>query len=74
MSEGSDSTPLLMALLFSAKALVEYGANHVSDFDLEGSFFGERSFYYCFGIHRLHIVRILTPLRASLVRKREYDS
>jgi hypothetical protein len=33
MSEGFDSVPLLMASLFDAKALVEYGANFVSDFD-----------------------------------------
>jgi hypothetical protein len=33
VSEGSDSTPPLMALLFNAKVLVEYIANFVSDFD-----------------------------------------
>jgi hypothetical protein len=33
MSEGSDSAPLLMTLLFNAKALVKYRANFVSNFD-----------------------------------------
>jgi hypothetical protein len=33
MSDGYDSASPLMASLFSAKALVEYGANFVSDFE-----------------------------------------
>jgi hypothetical protein len=33
MSEGSDSTPFLMASLFNMKVHIEYGANNVSDFD-----------------------------------------
>jgi hypothetical protein len=33
MSKESDSTPLLMASLISANALVEYRVNFVSDFD-----------------------------------------
>jgi hypothetical protein len=41
MSEGSDRGPLLMTLLFSAKAPIEYEANLVSDFDLEASCFRE---------------------------------
>jgi hypothetical protein len=41
MSKGSDRGPLLMTLLFSAKAPVDYEANLVSDFDLEASCFGE---------------------------------
>jgi hypothetical protein len=41
MSKTSDSTPSLMALLFSTKALIEYRANLVSDFDLVASYFGE---------------------------------
>jgi hypothetical protein len=41
MSDGSDSVPLLMALLFSVEVLVKYGANLVSDFDPVASCFGE---------------------------------
>jgi hypothetical protein len=33
MREGSDCTPLLMVSLLGTKALVECGANHVSDFE-----------------------------------------
>jgi hypothetical protein len=63
MSEWSDSVPLLMALLFSAHALVEYGANLVSNFDLEFSqFWGNKAFIAALGY--------LTPLWASPVRKR----
>jgi hypothetical protein len=46
MSEGSASAPPLMALLFSTKTLVKYGANFVSDFDFVDSCIGEKSFYY----------------------------
>jgi hypothetical protein len=70
MSEGSDSVPLLMALLFSAKALVEYRANLVSDFDPNASCFRERCIYYCFGVHRLCLIKNLTPLWATPMRKR----
>jgi hypothetical protein len=42
MSEGSDSVPLLMASLFSAKALVEYSANLVSDFNRVLMFWGKK--------------------------------
>jgi heme/copper-type cytochrome/quinol oxidase subunit 3 len=70
MSKGSESAPLLMASLFSAKALIEYGANFVSDFDFVYSCVCEGSFYYCFGVHDLHIVKNLTPLRVFTVRKR----
>jgi hypothetical protein len=31
--------------------------------------FGERSFYCCFGVHWLHLIKNLTPLRASPVKK-----
>jgi hypothetical protein len=58
-----------MVLLFSAKTLVKYGANLVSDFNGVASCFVERSFYYCFGVHKLHLVKNLTPLRASPTRK-----
>jgi hypothetical protein len=44
MSEGSNSAAPLMVLFFSAKALVKYGANPISDFDPQASCFGERSF------------------------------
>jgi hypothetical protein len=37
MSEGSNSAPLLMASLHGTKALVEYRAKIVSDFDPEGA-------------------------------------
>jgi hypothetical protein len=70
MSEGSDSTSLLMASLFSAKMLVECGANIVSDVDREASWFGERSLYCSFRVHSLHVVKNLTSLWASRVRKR----
>jgi heme/copper-type cytochrome/quinol oxidase subunit 3 len=70
MSEGSYSALLLMALLFSVKALVEYGANLVSDFNPGASCFWERSFYYCFGVHRLYPAKNLTPLHYSSMRKR----
>jgi hypothetical protein len=56
MSEGSNSMPLLMASLFGAKAIIKYEANLVSDFDPEALCFGERSFYYFFGIHRLRLI------------------
>jgi hypothetical protein len=59
-----------MALVFSAKMPVEYGANLVSDFDLGASCFGEQSFYCCFGVHRLCLIKNLTPFWASPVRKR----
>jgi hypothetical protein len=52
-----------MASLLGAKVLVEYRANLVSDFDPKTSCFGERSFYCC-------LIKNLTPLRASPVRKR----
>jgi heme/copper-type cytochrome/quinol oxidase subunit 3 len=61
---------MLMASLFSAKALVEYGANLVSDFDPDASYFGEQSFYYCFRVHSIHLIKNFTPLCASPVRKR----
>jgi heme/copper-type cytochrome/quinol oxidase subunit 3 len=70
MSEGSDSTHLLMASLFSTEALMEYRNNIVSNFDSVASCFGEQSSYYCFGVHGLHLIKKLTPLWASLVRKR----
>jgi hypothetical protein len=41
MSEGSDTTLILMASLFSVDTLVEYEAQFVSDFDTKGSCFGE---------------------------------
>jgi hypothetical protein len=59
-----------MASLLGAKALVKYGTNLVCDFDPEDSCFGERSFYCCFGIHRLYLIENLTPLRSSPLRKR----
>jgi heme/copper-type cytochrome/quinol oxidase subunit 3 len=70
MSEGSNSVPQLMALLFSVKALVEYRANFVSDFDPMASRFGEQSFYYYFGVHGLCLIKNLTPLRVSSVKKK----
>jgi hypothetical protein len=72
MREGSDGTPLLMALLVGAKVLVVYRTNLVSNFNLEVSCFGEQSFYYCFGVHRLPLVTNFTPLQASPVRKRAH--
>jgi heme/copper-type cytochrome/quinol oxidase subunit 3 len=74
MSEGSDNAPSLMASLFGAKALIEYGANFVSDFDFVDSCIGEGSFYYCFRIHGLHLIKNLTGLRVSLVRKTVHAS
>jgi hypothetical protein len=65
MSEGSNSAPLLMASLLYATALGKYVANLVSDFDPETSCFGERNFYYCFGVRRLCLIKNLTPLQAS---------
>jgi hypothetical protein len=62
MSEGTDSAPLPMALLFGARVLVEYGANHVSNFDLVVPCFGEQSFYCYFRVHELHLIKNLTPL------------
>jgi hypothetical protein len=47
-----------------------YGANRVSDFDPMDSCFREGSFYYFFGIHGLRLIKNLTPLRVSPVRKR----
>jgi hypothetical protein len=41
MSEGSDSMPLLIALLFGARVLVEYRSNFISDFNPLVSYFGE---------------------------------
>jgi hypothetical protein len=41
MSEESDSAPLLVSSLFSAKALVECRVNLVSDFDPKASSFVE---------------------------------
>jgi hypothetical protein len=41
MSERSNSTPSLMASLFSARVLVEYRASFASNFDLVASCFGE---------------------------------
>jgi hypothetical protein len=70
MSEGSDSVPLLMALLFSAKVLVEYRANLVSDFDPNASCFEEQCIYCCFEVHRLCLVKNLTPLWATPMIKR----
>jgi hypothetical protein len=70
MSEGSDTTLILMASLFSVDTLVEYEAQFVSDFDTKGSCFGEWSFYYCIGVYRLYLVKNLTPMQASPVRKR----
>jgi heme/copper-type cytochrome/quinol oxidase subunit 3 len=74
MSEGSDSAPSLMALLFSTKAFAEYRGNLVSDFDLVASSFGEQSFYCCFGVYGLRLIKSITPLRVSLVRKRVQPS
>jgi hypothetical protein len=47
-----------------------YGTNRVSDFDPMDSCFGEGSFYYFFGIHGLRLIKNLTPLRVSPMRKR----
>jgi hypothetical protein len=49
VSEGSDSAPLLMALLSSAWALVDYGANLVSDFDRVHHFGGNEGFIAALG-------------------------
>jgi hypothetical protein len=57
MSEGADSAPMLMASLFGTVALVEYGANLVNDFDCVASCFGKQSFYYCFEVHGLCLVK-----------------
>jgi heme/copper-type cytochrome/quinol oxidase subunit 3 len=70
MSEGSDSAPLLMASRFGAGALVEYGANLVSNFGPAASCFLEQSFYRYFGVHRLRLIKSLMPLLVSPVRKR----
>jgi hypothetical protein len=50
MSKGSDSTPLLMALSFGVKALVEYGANFVSDFNHGLIFWGMKLLLLLWGI------------------------
>jgi hypothetical protein len=70
MSEGFDSVPLLMASLLGAKAFIEYRASLVSDFDLVASCFGERSFYCCFRVHGIRLVKNFIPLQVSPVRKR----
>jgi hypothetical protein len=70
MSEESDSVPSLMASLFNAKMIVEYRANFVSDFDNVDSCSGEQSFYYYFRVHGIYLIKNLTPLRVSPVRKR----
>jgi hypothetical protein len=67
MSEGSDSTPLLMASIASAWALVEYEANLVSDFDLVHSFGGNEAFIAASGYMGS---ALLNTSRASPVRKR----
>jgi hypothetical protein len=69
-SEGSDSAPPLMASLFSAKVLIKYATNFVSDFDSVDSCVGEERFCYCVGVHGLHLIKNLTPLWVSPVRKR----
>jgi hypothetical protein len=73
-SKGSNCAPSLMSSLFSAKAFVEYRGNLVSDFDLVASSFGEQSFYCCFGVYGLRLIKNITPLSVSLVRKRVQPS
>jgi hypothetical protein len=58
-----------MASLFCVKTLVEYGANLVSDFDPMDSCLGGESFYCYFGKHGLYLIKNITPLRVSLMRK-----
>jgi hypothetical protein len=70
MGGGGDSFHPLMASLFCVKTFVEYGANLVSYFDPVYSYFGEGSFYYYFRIDRLRLIKNLTPLWVSPVRKR----
>jgi hypothetical protein len=70
MSEGSDCLPLLMASLFSVKMLIEYGAILVTDFDPKASCFGQRSFYFRFGVYMLYLIKNLRPLWVYPVRKR----
>jgi hypothetical protein len=48
MNKGYHSAPLLMASLFSAKVLVEYEANFVSDFDPGATYGGETKFLLLF--------------------------
>jgi hypothetical protein len=71
-SKGFDSAPSLGWLRsLSLMVFVEYRARFASDFDLTNSmFWGKRSFYYCFRVHGLHIIKNLTTSWASLVRKR----
>jgi hypothetical protein len=71
MSEGPSCAPLLMALLPDVGAPVEYEAKLVSYFDpVIAQIFRERIFYCCFGVHRRHLIKNLTSLRVSPVRKR----
>jgi heme/copper-type cytochrome/quinol oxidase subunit 3 len=70
MSDESDSAPSL----FSAKALVEYRANIFSNFNPMDSCFGEGIFYCFFGVHGLRLIKNITPLWVSPVRKKAQAS
>jgi hypothetical protein len=66
MSEGSDSTHLLMASLVGTKELVECKANLVSYFDTGFTYFWERSFYCCFEVHKLRLIYSSRDLRLQI--------
>jgi hypothetical protein len=60
---------LLMVPLFCIKRLSNRKLILLAISSLHTQCFGEGSFYYCFGIHRLHLIKNLTLLRVSPVRK-----
>jgi hypothetical protein len=71
MSEGPESAPPLMALVFGDRTSIKYEANLVSYFDpVIPQVFGEGSFYRRFGVHRHRLIKNITSSLASLVRKR----
>jgi hypothetical protein len=70
MSGEPDSVRPLMAPLFSAIILSNLDLTLLAISTLHTQYFGEGSFYYCFGIHRFRLLKISHPLRCCLVRKR----
>jgi hypothetical protein len=70
MSEGPESAPPLMALVFGNWAPVEYKANLVSYFDpVIPQIFGGK-ILLLLGVHRHCLVKNPTPPLASPMRKR----
>jgi hypothetical protein len=70
MSEGFDSARPLVALLFCVIRLSNTKLILLAILTLCARCFEEGSFYYGFGIHRLHLVKNLTPLWVSPMRKK----